>query len=72
MVIPMFRGTVVLLADPEGVAYRIVRTVAESSTHPKDVERGLPVGVIASGTAPRVCDVAALVEVLFGERWAVN
>ena len=67
MVIVMPRGSVVLLPDVDGVAYRIVRTVAETV---RGVE--LPVGLVASGTAPRVCDVAALVEMLFGERWAVN
>ena len=67
MVIAMPRGSVVLLPDPDGVRYTVVRTVPETA-------RGvaLPVGVIASGVAPRVGDVAALVQVLFGERWAVN
>jgi hypothetical protein len=67
MLIRMTMGTVVLLADPEGVAYRIERTMPEA------VRGGeLPTGPVASGVAPRVCDVAALVVLLFGEMWAVN
>lgn len=67
MVIAMPRGSIVLLPDADGVRYTVVRTVAET------VRGGvLPVGVVAFGVAPRVSDVAALVEVLFGQRWAVN
>lgn len=52
-----------LLPDPDGVRYTVTRTVPMPWR---------PTGIVAAGVAPRVCDVAALVELLFGERWAVN
>ena len=67
MVIHMSRCTVTLAADPDGVFYKLRRDVAETV---RGVD--LPTGIVAACVAPRVCDVAALVWLLFGERWAVN
>ena len=68
MVIHMIHGSVTLLPDPDGVAYQVVRHVAEWV----DDDVVLPWGLVASGVAPRVSDVENLVWLLFGERWAVN